>query len=154
MTNTQCVSALHAVMVAILAMKNVITESVESIDQETAATWFRSGVLGRRKGVRQPQSIVRAKSRRRTARWRAKNDQVRRPEAVDIGMALLRAVVSAERVELSAEERGLIGAALVDLHHQGYALREVLTVCRRLRGRVLAEAGRVGRSDYVIAEMC
>lgn len=54
-------------------------------------------------------------------------------------MALLIAVVSARRLDLSIEERGIIGAALVDLHGQGYALREVLSVCRRLRRRVLSE---------------
>ncbi|MCW2079677.1 UNVERIFIED_ORG: hypothetical protein M2193_001852 [Bradyrhizobium japonicum] len=121
--------------------KALITQSVESIDQETAETWFRSGVLGRRKGVRQPEALVRAKSRRRTARWRAKNDEARRPEAVTVAMSLLRAVASARLSELSPEERGVIGAALVDLHDQGYSLREVLAVCRRLRRRVHSESG-------------
>ncbi|WP_354133083.1 hypothetical protein [Bradyrhizobium sp. RT9a] len=134
---------MQTVVLAVLAVKNAITESVQSIDQETKEVWFRGGVLARRKGVRQPEAIVRAKSRRRTARWRAKNDQARRPEAATIGMALLRAVVSAKRIDLSAEEQGIVGAALVDLHRQGYALREVLAVCRRLRRRVLAEGGPV-----------
>lgn len=124
-----------------LGMRKIIEESVEAIDRETSEVWFRSGVIGRRKGARQPASIVRAKSRRRTARWRGGNDQARRPEAATIAMALLRAVVTARLAELSAEERGVIGAALVDLHRQGYAVSEVLTVCRRLRPRVLAEGG-------------
>ncbi|MBR0822406.1 hypothetical protein [Bradyrhizobium liaoningense] len=121
-------------------MKKIIEESVQSIDQETGEVWFRSGVLGRGRGIRQPEAMVRAKSRRRTARWRATNDRARRPEAATIAISLLRAVVSARLSELSAEERGIIGAALVDLHRQGYAVSEVLTVCRRLRRRVLADA--------------
>lgn len=123
-------------------MKNIIRESVEQIDREAAETWWRPGIPGARvKGQRQPVEVVRAKNRRRTARWRAKNDEVRRPEAATIAMALLRAVVVARMSDLSAEERGVIGGALVDLHAQGYSLREVLGVCRRLRRRVLAESG-------------
>lgn len=123
-------------------MKNgLILETADTIDREASDVWFRPGVLGRQKGVRQPESIVRAKSRRRTARWRAQNDQARRPEAATIAMALLRAVVSVRRLDLSVEEHGIVGAALVELHAQGYSLGEVLTVCRRLRRRVLAEGG-------------
>lgn len=61
-----------------------------------------------------------------------------------MALALLRAVVSARLSDLSTEERGVIGAALVDLHDQGYSLREVLTVCRRLRRRVRSEGGSAG----------
>jgi len=122
---------------------SVTRETVESIDRERQETWWRPGVDGvRRKGVRQPAAVVKAKARLRTARWRVQNDQVRRPEAALIGMALLRALVGSDLSKLTKQEHGLVGVALVDLQQQGYSLPEVLKVCRRFRQRLLRENGR------------
>lgn len=116
---------------------SVTHETVESIDRERQETWWRPGVDGvRRKGVRQPAAVVKAKARLRTARWRVQNDQARRPEAALIGMALLRALVGSDLGKLTEHERGLVGVALVDLQQQGYSIQEVLKVCRRFRQRL------------------
>lgn len=116
---------------------SVTRETVESIDRERQETWWRPGVDGvRRKGVRQPAAVVKAKARLRTARWRVQNDQARRPEAIVVAMAFLRALVQSELRELTQLERGIVTRALVDLNEQGYSLHEVLNVCRRVRERV------------------
>jgi hypothetical protein len=110
----------------------------EEIDNHTQSELFRSGEFARRKGLRQPIEIVRAKSRRRTAAWRVRNDKEKRPEAVLVGMALLRALVRSDLRRLTTDERGIVRDALIDLHQQGYALVEVLAVCKRLRKRLRA----------------
>jgi hypothetical protein len=121
---------------------SVTRETVESIDRERQETWWRPGVDGvRRKGVRQPASVVKAKARLRTARWRVLNDQARRPEANVVAMALLRALVQSELRELTERERGIVARALVDLQEQGYSLGEVLRVCRRVREQAFKENG-------------
>lgn len=54
-------------------------------------------------------------------------------------MALLQALVRSDLRKLTEKDHGIVGAALIDLQEQGYALPEVLKVCRRVRKRVLRE---------------
>lgn len=122
-------------------MKAAIQESVEAIDRDRQQVWFRDGTL-LRKGMRQPVDIVRAKTRRRTARWRAENDAAQRPEVSDIALALLHALLRSNLRDLTADERTLVGAALIDLHQRGYKLSEVLHVCKRVRRRLVSEDSR------------
>jgi hypothetical protein len=113
---------------------------IELIDSSTEAELFRTGEFARRKGVRQSIDIVRAKTRRRTAAWRMRNDRVQRPEASVVAMALLRALVSSPALgRLTEDEHGIVAAALIDLHSCGYSIREVLAVCKRLRKRTREE---------------
>jgi hypothetical protein len=112
--------------------------SVDEIDRERRMEWGRNGVFTRRKGIRQPAEIVRAKSRARASRWRYENDKARRPETVDVAMALLRSLVRTSP-DLDSFEQGIVRDALLDLHKAGYRLPEVMTVCKRMRERVLAE---------------
>lgn len=120
-------------------MSKIDRISVESIDNERELTWFRTGSYSRRKGARQPKEVIKAKSRARTSRWRAMNDQAERPEASDIAMALLHALLRSNLRALTGDERTLVGAALIDLHKQGYKLSEVLHVCKRVRRRLVGE---------------
>jgi hypothetical protein len=123
----------------ILTMSKIDQVNVDSFDRERAEVWFRTGSYVRRKNVRQPEAVVKAKSRLRTARWRTQNDQ-QRPESGVIAMALLRALVCSPALSrLTADESGIVTDALVDLHKQGYSIGETLSVCKRLRKRLIAQ---------------
>lgn len=81
----------------------------------------------------------RARDRLRTASWRTENDQLKRPEANVIGMALLKAVCTASAGDFDADSTSILSTALLDLHRRGFALTEVKEVMRRLRIRYKAE---------------
>ncbi|MBB5046963.1 hypothetical protein HNR60_001712 [Rhodopseudomonas rhenobacensis] len=76
-----------------------------------------------------------AKSRLRVAGWRLQNDQLRRPEAAVIAMALLKAVCTAEQKDFDEASGRILAVALLDLHGRGYRLSEAREVMRRLRKR-------------------
>jgi hypothetical protein len=61
-------------------------------------------------------------------------DKIRQPEAGTIGMELLKAICTAEN-SLDTASAGILQTALLDLQQRGFAVAEVLTVCKRLRKR-------------------
>jgi hypothetical protein len=79
-------------------------------------------------------AVTKAKDRFRTAGWRSRNDQLRRPEANTIAMALLKALCTAESVEqIDGKSAGILTKALLDLEARGFSLAETKAVMRRLR---------------------
>ena len=125
-------------------MSKTTRQTIEDLDRERQETFFRSGLFARRKGVRQPAEVVKAKSRLRSARWRTENDRVCRPESGDVAMALLRSLVRLHDQDsivtaLSTAEWNVVRGMVAELTEAGYHLEEIKAVCRRLRKRVLAE---------------
>jgi hypothetical protein len=86
-------------------------------------------------------ALRKAKDRLRTAAWRNEQDQLCRPEAAVIAMALLKALCTSESVEQIDEKSvGILTKALHDLEARGFSLVETRAVMRRLRKRWRQEA--------------
>jgi hypothetical protein len=86
-------------------------------------------------------ALRKAKDRLRTAAWRNEQDQLRRPEANTIGMAILKVICTAESVDQFDENSVVIlTKALQDLEARGFSLVETKAVMRRLRKRWRQEA--------------
>lgn len=87
---------------------------------------------------RQDPRIRRAKARARTTAWRNNLDRLRRPEARDIGMSLVTALVTSEHLlSMTDVEVRFVTAALADLEARGFDRAQVLNVLRRLRNRLV-----------------
>ncbi|MCC8961632.1 hypothetical protein H8A95_04675 [Bradyrhizobium sp. Pear76] len=138
-----------------------VDRTVRQIDDDTRTHFFRSPDDGPDRQFtssrqRQDPTVSRAKARQRTAAWRLRLDRQRRPEARDIGMAMVSALVMSPSVNLQNPDVGeirLVRAALADLERRGYDISEVLDVLvklrRRLRGGDRApqeESGSVGET--------
>jgi len=96
---------------------------------------------------RQDPKIVKAKARARTAAWRNGLDRARRPEARDVGMSLVTALVtSANLLDMTETEVRFVTAALADLESRGFDRKETLKVLRRLRNRLVHPDDRRGES--------
>lgn len=81
-------------------------------------------------------AVTKAKDRFRTAGWRGRNDQLRRPEANTISMAILKVICTAESMDQFDEKSIVIlTKALHDLEARGFSLAETKAVMRRLRKR-------------------
>ncbi|SIO37372.1 hypothetical protein SAMN05443247_04556 [Bradyrhizobium erythrophlei] len=124
--------------------KKSFQTSVADLDREKAEVYFRTGLFARRKGVRQPAEVAKAKGRVRAARWRSENDSAGRPETADVALALLRSLVRLHdqesiEVALSVAEMNVVQGMVGELTDAGYRLEEIKVVCKRLRRRVLAE---------------
>jgi hypothetical protein len=84
----------------------------------------------------------------RTAAWRNDNDRRGRPEARDIGMSLVTALVtSQDLMSMTGPEVRFVTAALADLEARGFDRAQVLRVLRRLRNRLLDPGDRQGEES-------
>jgi hypothetical protein len=96
---------------------------------------------------RQDPKIRRAKGRVRTAVWRNGLDRLGRPEARDIGMAMVAALVTSENLlDMTQAELRFVTAALANLENRGFARDQILQVLRRLRTRLVDPEDREGES--------
>jgi hypothetical protein len=88
---------------------------------------------------RQNPEVRKAKARARTAAWRTRLDRLRRPEARDIGMSLVAALVTSPHLDhaMTDGELRFVTAALADLHERGFDLEQVKVVMRRIRRRLV-----------------
>ena len=94
-------------------------------DPDRPSTKF---VPARRK---QDPKIVKAKGRSRTAAWRNACDRLGRPEARDIGMAMVTALVMSEHLlDMTEQEVRFVSAALADLEARGFDRAQTLGVLR------------------------
>ena len=127
-------------------MSNIINRTVADVvatlDSTKATTYFRSvdrpksAVVPARKA--EDPEITKAKARLRTAAWRNKLDERRRPEVRDIGMALVMSLVTSPDLRnMSRSELDFIGRALLDLESRGYDLQEVKAVLKTFRRRLV-----------------
>jgi hypothetical protein len=111
-------------------------------DPDRPSTKF---VPARRK---QDPKIVKAKGRSRTADWRNACDRLGRPEARDIGMAMVTALVTSEHLlDMTGREVRFVSAALADLEARGFDRAQTLGVLRRLRNRVVDPDDRKGAAS-------
>jgi hypothetical protein len=95
----------------------------------------------------QDPEVSRAKARIRTAHWRNRMDARGAPTASQIGMAMVKSLVTSRLDELTDAERSLIGRALVELQVRGFCIVETKNVLRKLRNRLVDEADRPGEPD-------
>jgi hypothetical protein len=88
---------------------------------------------------RQNPEVRKAKARARTAAWRTRLDRLRRPEARDVGMALLVSLVTSPHLDhaMTSGELRFVDAALADLKVRGFDLEQVKVVMRRVRRRLV-----------------
>jgi hypothetical protein len=119
---------------------------VARIDETRRTEYFRSpdrpdGHAVKR-SRRQDPAVVRAKTRLRTANYRNRLDQRRSPSTYQIAMSLLVALVTSKGDQLTDEDRGLVGRALLDLKGRGFSIRETLEMLRRLQNRLVDTADR------------
>jgi hypothetical protein len=97
---------------------------------------------------RQDPKITRAKARARTAAWRNRLDRLRRPEATDIGMCLVAALVTSPNLlDMTEPEVRFVSVALADLAARGFDRAETLKVLRRLRNRLVDPGDRAGEES-------
>lgn len=98
--------------------------------------------------LRQDPRVRRAKARARTAAWRNDLDRLKRPEASDIGMALVTALVTSQNLlDMTKPEVRFVTAALEDLDARGFDRAQTLLVLRRLRNRLVAPDDRQGEES-------
>lgn len=116
---------------------------VDQIDETRMAEHWRNSdrpdgriVRSRR---RQDPAIVRAKTRVRTAHYRNRLDQAKRPSTYQIAMALVISLVTADSESMSRSDWNLVGRALADLQGRGFDLLEVKASLRKLRDRQVAD---------------
>jgi hypothetical protein len=93
---------------------------------------------------RQDPAITRAKARIRTAAYRNRLDQKRIPSTAAIGMALVVALVTSRMIELTDDDRTLVGRMIVDLRNRGFDVVASKNMLRRLRNRMVDPADREG----------
>lgn len=97
---------------------------------------------------RQDPEIRKAKAQARTAAWRLQSDRLGRPEARDVGMALLTALVtSPDLLAMTGRELRFVGAALADLEARGFDREQTKAVMRRLRNRLVDPGDRPGEDS-------
>lgn len=131
-----------------------IDDQVSQIDGIRESVLFRNPdrpstrFIPVRKPAKQDPRIRRAKARARTAAWRNDLDRLKRPEARDIGMALLTAWVTfPDLLDVSKLEVRFVTAALDDLAARGFDRAQTLKVLRRLRNRMLNPDDRQGEES-------
>jgi hypothetical protein len=125
---------------------------VDQIDKRRESEFWRDPdrpstkfVPARRK---QDPKIVKAKGRTRTAAWRNACDRLGRPEAREIGMAMVTALVTSEHLlDMTEQEVRFVSAALSDLEARGFDRAQTLMVLRRLRNRLVALDDRKGEDS-------
>lgn len=127
-----------------------VDQLVAEIDHERESSLFRNpdrpSTVFVKPRQREDIRVRRAKTRARTAAWRNDLDRLRRPEAHEIGMSLVAALVTSDLLNLTSAEVGFVTAALADLEARGFARDQVLLVLRRLRNRLLPDDRKVGES--------
>jgi hypothetical protein len=121
---------------------------VAKIDETRVAEHWRNpdrpdGKFVRSRG-RQDPAIGRAKTRLRTAHYRNRLDQAKRPSNYQIGMSPVVALVTARMDELTDLDRSLVGKAPVDLQGGGFSVVEAKSMLRKLRNRMVDPADRKG----------
>lgn len=128
-----------------MTKKQTIDDVARAIDLEAKTVWARSGSFSNRPSHRpkQPSEVTRAKARLRANRWRVENDAAKRPETVDIAMALLKGLVhhhddKSIGAALSVAEYNIVKYMVANLTGRGYCIDQIKIVCRRLRKRLLA----------------
>jgi hypothetical protein len=93
---------------------------------------------------RQDPAITRAKARIRTAHYRNRLDRDRVPSTATIGMALVAALVTSRMIELTDDDRSLVGRMIVDLKSRGFDVVASKNMLRRLRNRMVDPVDREG----------
>lgn len=133
-----------------------IDRIVDQIDRTREFELFRNPDRPSTKFVpvrqRQDPRIRRAKARARTAAWRNNLDRLRRPEARDIGMSLVTALVTSDYLlAMTDVEVRFVTAALADLEARGFDRAQVLNVLRRLRNRLVDPGDRQSEESEATA---
>jgi hypothetical protein len=118
-----------------------VKRTVAAIDSTRQTEHFRNddrpdgrAVRARRKGLH--PDVIRAQARVRVAAWRNRQDAARIPTTAQIGMAMIVALATARQSQLTEEDRGLVGRALVSLQERGFSVVETKAVLARLRDRI------------------
>jgi hypothetical protein len=129
-----------------------VDNTVNEIDKMREAAFFRDPDRPSTTFVpvrqRQDPRIRRAKARARTAAWRNNCDRAGRPEARDVGMALVTALVtSPDLLSMTEPEVRFVTAALADLEARGFDRAQTLKVLRRLRNRLVDPDDRAGEES-------
>lgn len=96
---------------------------------------------------RVPPAVVRSQTRLRTAAWRNRKDRSRSPDSHQIGMALVRALITSKLRELTWTDYDLVDRALADLQSRGFSIAETKAVLRRMRTRYVDPADRAREPD-------
>lgn len=133
-----------------------IDRIVDQIDRTRESELFRNPDRPSTKFVpvrqRQDPRIRRAKARARTAAWRNNLDRLRRPEARDIGMSLVTALVTSDYLlAMTDVEVRFVTAALADLEARGFDRAQVLNVLRQLRNRLVDPGDRQSEESEATA---
>ena len=123
---------------------------VAKIDETRLAEHFRNPDRPNARCVkavrRQDPAIGRAKTRLRTAHYRNRLDQAKRPSASQIGMAFAVAFATAQSTTMTASDWNLVGRAMADLQSRGYDLAAATETLRRIRHRMVDPADRKGEA--------
>lgn len=124
-----------------------VKRTVAAIDATRTSEHFRNsdrpdGRAVRRRKALHPE-VIRAQARVRVSAWRNRQDAAGIPTTAQIGMALVASLASARQSELTAEDRGLVGRALVSLQQRGFSVVAAKEVLARLRDRIADPAENV-----------
>lgn len=124
-----------------MAKRTDINEGVAAIDRSTGEFFPRNATRPRKRRVSkpaEPPEVRRAKSRRRTAAWRADNDRARRPETSIIQSYWLDALLETPGLDdVTTAQHEMVGRMLAALKANGYSVRETLGVLKKRRAALL-----------------
>lgn len=118
------------------------TEFWRDHDGRPDARAFRPRSTGR-----VPPAVVRSQTRIRTAAWRNRKDRSRSPDSHQIGMALVRSLITSRLSELTFTDYDLVDRALADLRSRGFSISETKAVLRKMRTRYVDPGDRAGEPD-------
>lgn len=119
------------------------TEHWRDHDGRPDARAFRPRSTGR-----VPPAVVRSQTRIRTAAWRNRKDRSRSPDSHQIGMSLVKALITSKLSELTFTDYDLVDRALADLRSRGFSIDETRKVLRRMRTRYVDPGDRAGEPDH------
>ncbi|WP_339037518.1 hypothetical protein WHZ78_07310 [Bradyrhizobium symbiodeficiens] len=97
---------------------------------------------------RVPPSVVRAQTRLRTAAWRNRKDRSRSPDSHQIGLSMVKALITSRLSELTWTDRDLVARMLLDLRSRGFSIEETKQVLRRMRTRYVDPGDRADQPDH------
>ena len=127
-----------------------VARIVARIDETRVAEHFRNPDRPNAKFVkadrRQDPAIGRTKTRLRTAHYRNRLDQAKRPSTYQIGMALVMSLATASADSMSRSDWNLVGRALADLQRRGFDIAEAKKTLRRLWNQMVDPADREGEA--------
>jgi hypothetical protein len=137
--------------------KSEVQTIVSVLDDTRETEYFRSESRPDGRFIQprrwQDPAVSKAKARIRTARWRNRMDDRRAPTAQQVGVAMVRVLVTSSMDELTRSDFDFIGRTLVELQVRGFSIEETKKTLRKIRNKLVDLADREGEHSDSTGEV-